>query len=166
MPAPLGKYGESKLLGEMYVRDLMKRFFLIRLSWVFGMGEFSFPLKVLQWASKKESLRVVDDQVASPSYTKHLSMAIFDLIRTEAFGLYHITNTGFCSRFEWASFILEKIGWAGKIEPAKSDEFNTPARRPAFSVLDNFPLKETIGYVLPSWQEATEVFLKEYELSQ
>jgi len=165
-PAPLGRYGESKLLGEMYVRDLMKRFFLIRLSWVFGMGEFSFPVKVLQWASGKKSLRVVDDQIASPSYTKHLSMAVFDLIKTEAYGVYHITNTGFCSRYEWASFILDHAGWDGKIEPAKSSEFNTPARRPAFSVLDNFPLKETIGYVLPSWQEATEVFLKEYELSQ
>lgn len=158
-PNPVSKYGESKLLGEMYVRDLMKRFFLIRLSWVFGSGEFSFPTKVLQWSSKNRKLRIVDDQTASPSYTGHLAKAVLDLIATEAFGLYHMTNSGHCSRFEWARYILEKAGWDGGLETAKSTEFDTPAKRPPFSVLDNFPLKETIGYVLPSWQEATEEFL-------
>ena len=158
-PDPISKYGESKLLGEMYVRDLMKRFFLIRLSWVFGSGEFSFPKKVLQWASKSRRLRIVDDQTASPAFTGDLSGAVFDLTRTGAYGLYHMTNSGHCSRHEWARFILEKTGWDGELEPAKSMEFDTPAKRPPFSVLDNFPLKETIGYELPSWQEATEEFL-------
>jgi len=159
-PNPISKYGESKLLGEMYVRDLMQRFFLIRLSWVFGSGAFSFPTKVLQWSSKNRKLRIVDDQIASPSYTVHLAKAVMDLIATEAFGLYHMTNTGRCSRYEWARFILEKSGWDGEVEPAKSMEFDTPAKRPPFSVLENFPLKETIGYELPSWQEATEEFLR------
>jgi dTDP-4-dehydrorhamnose reductase len=158
-PNPLSKYGESKLLGEMYVRDLMKRFFLIRLSWVFGGGEFSFPTKVLQWASKNRKLRIVDDQTASPAYVGNLSTAIVDLIRTGAYGLYHMTNSGQCSRYEWARFILEKTKWQGELEPAKSDEFKTAAKRPAFTVLENFPLKETIGYTLPAWQEATEEFL-------
>lgn len=158
-PNPLSKYGESKLLGEMYVRDLLKRFFLIRLSWVFGSGEFSFPTKVLQWSSKSRKLRIVDDQTASPSYTGHLAKAVLDLIATEAFGLYHMTNAGHCSRYEWARFIMEKTGWGGELEPAKSVEFDTPAKRPPFSILDNFPLQETVGYLLPTWQEATEEFL-------
>jgi len=158
-PNPISKYGESKLLGELYVRDLMQRFFLIRLSWVFGSGEFSFPTKVLQWASKNRKLRIVDDQTASPAYTRHLAKAVLDLIATGAFGLYHMTNTGHCSRFEWARFILEKTKWQGELEAAKSDEFKTAAKRPPFSVLDNFPLQETIGYPLPTWQEATEEFL-------
>ena len=158
-PRPLSKYGESKLLGEMYVRDLTQRFFLIRLSWVFGSGEFSFPTKVLQWASKNRKLRIVDDQTASPSYTSHLARAVLDLIATEAFGVYHMTNAGHCSRYEWARFILEHTGWEGELEPANSGEFDTPATRPPFSALDNFPLKETIGYLLPTWQEATEEFL-------
>jgi len=160
-PNPLSKYGESKLLGEMYVRDLIQRFFLIRLSWVFGAGEFSFPTKVMQWASKNRKLRIVDDQTASPAYTGHLAKAVVDLVATDAFGLYHMTNAGHCSRYEWARFILEKTGWDGELEPAKSDEFSTPARRPAYSVLENFPLKETVGYLLPTWQEATEEFLGE-----
>ncbi len=158
-PNPISRYGESKLLGEVYVRDLIQRFFLIRLSWVFGSGEFSFPTKVLQWSSKNRKLRIVDDQTASPSYAGHLAKAVLDLIATEAFGLYHMTNAGHCSRYEWARFILEKTGWDGELEPAKSMEFDTPAKRPPFSVLDNFPLKETIGYALPTWQEATEEFL-------
>ena len=158
-PNPISKYGESKLLGELYVRDLMQRFFLIRLSWVFGSGEFSFPTKVLQWASKNRKLRIVDDQTASPAYTRHLAKAVLDLIATGAFGLYHMTNTGHCSRYEWARFILEKTKWQGELEAAKSDEFKTAAKRPPFSVLDNFPLQETIGYPLPTWQEATEEFL-------
>ncbi len=158
-PSPATRYGESKLLGETYVRDLLDRFFLIRLSWVFGKGEFSFPTKVLEWASKNDRLRIVDDQVASPAYAAHLAGAVLDLIDTGAFGLYHMTNTGQCSRYEWAKFVLEKTGWKGELVPAKSEEFATAARRPPFSVLDNFPLKETIGYELPAWQEATEEFL-------
>jgi dTDP-4-dehydrorhamnose reductase len=158
-PNPLSKYGESKLLGEMYVRDLMKRFFLIRLSWVFGSGEFSFPTKVLQWAAKNSRLRIVDDQVASPAFVGNLSGAVLDLIGTGAYGLYHMTNSGSCSRYEWARFILDRKQWQGELEPAKTEEFRTAAKRPAFSVLENFPLKETIGYLLPSWQEATEEFL-------
>jgi dTDP-4-dehydrorhamnose reductase len=159
-PSPATRYGESKLLGEMYVRDLLERFFLIRLSWVFGKGEFSFPTKVLEWASKKRKLRIVDDQVAGPAYAAHLAGAVLDLINTGAFGLYHMTNTGQCSRYEWAKFVLEKTGWKGELVPAKSEEFNTAAKRPPFSVLDNFPLHETIGYALPTWQEATEEFLR------
>jgi dTDP-4-dehydrorhamnose reductase len=158
-PHPLSKYGESKLLGEMYVRDLMKRFFLIRLSWVFGSGDFSFPTKVLQWAAKNSKLRIVDDQVASPAFAGDLSGAVLDLIGTGAYGLYHMTNSGSCSRYEWARFILDRKHWHGELEPARTAEFNTAARRPPFSVLENFPLKETIGYLLPSWQEATEEFL-------
>jgi dTDP-4-dehydrorhamnose reductase len=159
-PNPISRYGESKLLGEMYARELTEKFFLVRLSWVFGGGEYSFPKKVLQWASKNTGLRIVDDQVASPAYAGHLAGAILSLIETGAFGLYHMTNAGHCSRYEWAKFVLEKTGWQGELTPAKSEEFKTAAKRPAFSVLENFPLEETIGFNLPSWQEATEEFLR------
>ncbi|CAK0754118.1 dTDP-4-dehydrorhamnose reductase [Gammaproteobacteria bacterium] len=159
-PAPENRYGESKLLGERYVRDLMERFFLVRLSWVFGKGEFSFPRKVLQWAAKSDKLRIVDDQVSSPAYAEHLAGAVLDLIGTGAFGLYHMTNKGHCTRYKWAEHILRKIGWQGELLPAKSAEFNTQAKRPPFSALENFPLEETLGYALPSWQEATEEFLR------
>lgn len=161
VPSPLNMYGQSKLLGEELLKDHGERYFLIRTSWVFGRGAFSFPLKILEWASKNRTLRVVDDQVASPTYASDLAEAALKLMATKNYGLYHITNSGFCSRFEWAEFILANIGWKGELLRAGSDEFSTPARRPAYSVLDNFPLSQTIGGLLPSWQDATGRFLKE-----
>ncbi len=160
-PNPVNKYGESKLLGEECVKEHLERFYLIRTSWVFGDGRFSFPRKVIEWASRNRRLRIVDDQVSVPTYSVDLAKAVVDLIERRIYGIYHITNSGFCSRYRWAKFILEEMKWGGDIEPASSEEFKTPARRPGFSVLNNFPLKETLGYLLPSWESATERFLKE-----
>lgn len=160
-PRPLNRYGESKLLGEDIVRDLCDSYFLIRTSWVFGPGKTNFPKKVLEWSKTKEELKIVTDQVSTPTYTGDLAKATFDLLKSDYFGLYHLTNSGYCSRFEWAEYILKEIGWRGTLLPADSDEFPTPARRPRFSVLDNFGTAETIGYTLPSWEDATSRFLGE-----
>ncbi|HON29265.1 MAG TPA: dTDP-4-dehydrorhamnose reductase, partial [Mesotoga infera] len=163
-PKPLSKYGQSKLYGEQLVSLFSNRCFVVRLSWVFGAGNTNFVKKILEWSRESEELKVVDDQISSPSYTGDLSGAIVDLLETGAYGSYHMTNTGYCSRYEWAKHILKLSGWNGKLIPVKSTEFNTPAERPKFSALDNFPLKETIGYELPHWREATERFLKELEV--
>ena len=163
-PSPLNKYGQSKLLGEQEVRHLTPYHYLIRVSWVFGIKgktEVNFIKKLISWANKYQELRIVTDQTSSPSYTPDLAKAVLDLIQTKRYGLYHLCNSGYCSRYEWAKFVLEKIGWQGNLLPAKSDDFPSPARRPVFSALDPFPLKEILGYLLPSWQEATERFLKE-----
>jgi dTDP-4-dehydrorhamnose reductase len=162
-PNPVSMYGKSKLLGEQFVRDLAERYYLIRVSWVFGRGNTNFAKKILEWSGEKRQLRVVDDQVASPTYTVDLAGATLDLLNSGRFGLYHITNSGYCSRYAWAAFILEKTGWSGELRPAKSGDFPTNARRPPFSVLDNFGTEETLGYSLPSWQDATNRFLKELE---
>lgn len=154
--SPINMYGRSKLLGEDLLRDHALRFYLIRTSWVFGSGDFSFLRKLLGWASGRDSLRMVEDQSASPTYCADLARASLDLMETGRLGLYHITNSGHCSKYEWARHILELSGWTGSLEPAKSAEFKTPAERPEFSVLDNFPLKEAIGYDLPHWRDATE----------
>jgi len=160
-PCPMSKYGESKLLGEKFVQDFSKNYYLIRLSSVFGNNpEVSFPLKVLSWSKKKEELKVVEDQVFSPSFTKDIVQATLDLINSKQYGLYHMTNSGYCSRYEWAKFILEKSKWQGKVLPCKSEDFNLKAKRPKFSVLDNFILERVINKKLPAWQEATERFLK------
>ena len=161
LPNPLSRYGESKLLGEQVVRDLSSRFFLIRTSWVFGAGNTNFVEKVLEWSRDKTELKVVDDQVSSPAYTVHLARATLDLIATGTYGLYHLTNAGSCSRYEWARYILEATGWNGTILPAKTAEFPAPARRPAYSVLDNIGSPEVLGYDLPGWEEATCAYLKE-----
>lgn len=159
--SPIGKYGESKLLGEQVVRDHAMWYYLIRTSWVFGTGNVNFPKKVMEWSRGKNELRVAEDQVASPTYTVDLARATLDLLDSGIFGMYHVTNAGSCSRYDWAAYVLKKIGWQGDLVRARSDEFRTPARRPPFSVLDNFGTEESLGYSLPSWQDATDRFLEE-----
>jgi len=163
-PSPISKYGESKVLGERNVQNIANRFFLLRLSWVFGKGNDNFITKTIKWSRNKNNLRIVIDQISSPSYTNDIVKATYNLIKTENYGLYHMTNSGYCSRYQWAEYILNKINWEGELLPALSHEFNTPAKRPFLSVLDSFGLEEVIGYKLPSWQDATDNFLKEVEL--
>mgnify|MGYP001193217014 CR=1 FL=1 len=163
-PNPINRYGKSKLLGEQYVRDLAHRYFLIRTSWVFRRGNSNFVKKVIEWSREKDELSVVTDQVASPTYTVDLAVATIDLLDTELFGLYHITNSGSCSRYALAEYILEKMKWKGKLTPAKSKDFNSPADRPLYSVLDPFGTPESINYNLPTWQDATDRFLREIEV--
>ena len=159
IPSPLNKYGESKLLGEKFA-EFAENYYIIRTSWVFGEGANSFPLKVLQWSKGKASLKIVDDQVSSPTYAKDLAKATLKLLETNNFGLYHITNSGYCSRYEWAKLILKESGWKGELLKGKSSDFPTPAKRPDFSVLDNFPVKQVLGEEIRSWEDATKEFLK------
>jgi dTDP-4-dehydrorhamnose reductase len=160
-PHPLNRYGESKLLGEQYVRDLSKRYYLIRVSWLFGAGKTNFIKKIIEWSKTGKELRIVDDQVSSPTYTLDLAKATLDLIDSEMYGLYHITNSGFCSRYDWAFHILALLKWQGTLLPASSQEFPTPAKRPRFSVLDNFGSHEILGYSLPDWKDSTTRFIRE-----
>ena len=158
-PNPINKYGESKALGEKESTLSHKRY-LIRVSWVFGTGNTNFAKKVINWSKNKEELRIVDDEISSPTYTKDLVKATMNLINLKAYGTYHITNTP-CSRYEWAEYILEKINWKGKLNKAKKEEFDLPAKRPDYAVLDNFGYKETTGQQMPDWKNATKRFLDE-----
>ncbi len=165
VPNPLSQYGKSKLLGEKFVQSLSTRFFLIRVSWVFGVGnETNFAKKVLNWASKNETLKIIDDQISSPTYVVDLARATLDLVKTGSYGLYHITSPESCSRYEWAEYILKLTEWKGNLLTAKSNEFKTAARRPKYSFMESFPLKETIGYNLVGWKEATERFIQELKI--
>jgi dTDP-4-dehydrorhamnose reductase len=157
-PDPINRYGESKVLGERFIMSIADKFYLIRTSWVFGDGE-NFAKKVIEWSKKNQVLRIVDDEISSPTYAPDLARATWELIKQRAYGLYHITNSGYCSRYEWAEFILNKIGWSGELKRAKQEDFNLPAKRPRFSVLDNFGLEETVGVKIPHWKTAVERFL-------
>ena len=157
-PNPINKYGESKVLGERFLKELNNKYYLVRTSWLFGDGEKNFLRKVLLWASSRQKIRVVDDEVSSPTCTSDLAKAVWDIIKIKAYGTYHITNSS-CSRYEWAELILKEINWQGVLERSKRQEFNLPAKRPDYTVLDNFGFKETTGYEMPSWQEATIRFI-------
>lgn len=161
-PNPINAYGKSKLLGEQYVQSLCRKYILARVSWVFGVkgkADSCFPKKLLKWAETKTELRVVDDQVSSPTYAPDLAEAVYTLLQERAWGLCHITNAGYCSRYEWAKTILHLAKWRGTILPAKSTEFSTPAERPVFSVLGTLP-KSGIGE-FPYWEDATARFISD-----
>lgn len=158
-PNPINKYGESKALGEKELL-LAKKRYLIRISWVFGTGNTNFARKVINWSKNKDELRIVDDEISSPTYTKDLVKATMNLINLKTYGTYHITNSS-CSRYEWAEYILEKINWKGKLHKAKKEDFDLPAKRPDYAVLDNFGYKEMTGEQMPDWKDATERFLEE-----
>lgn len=170
-PNPINKYGQSKLLGEQMVRDHTDKFYIIRLSWLFGAGGNNFPNKLLSLAENPPTiingqyiwLPCTKDEVACPTYTVDVSAATIDLINSGIFGTYHMTNIGSCSRYEWAIKILDYVNHKNRslITRVNRKHFDTKARRPAYSSMDNFPLDQTLGREMPTWQDATERFLKE-----
>ncbi len=156
-PNPINAYGKSKLLGEHYVQSLCRKYILARVSWVFGVkgkAESCFPKKVLKWAEAKTELRVVDDQVSSPTYAPDLAETVYALLQGRAWGLCHITNAGYCSRYEWAKEILQCKNWRGVINPTGSDDFPTNAKRPKCSVLSTLR-----SHYMPKWEEATRLMI-------
>jgi dTDP-4-dehydrorhamnose reductase len=166
-PNPGTVYGISKLAGEYYVRYMLKKYFLIRTCGLYGVagclgkGGGNFIETMLTLAKQKPVIRVVSDQIVSPTYTLDLARKIGQLIRTEHYGLYHIANKGSCSWYEFANKIFELSGIKVKLEKATTDEFKAKARRPAFSVLNNSSLRKIGLDDLRTWDKALEAYLEE-----
>lgn len=159
-PNPQGIYAKSKLAGEWYVQAILDKFFIVRTSWLFGQAGKNFVQTILQRAKKGKSLKVVCDQVGSPTYTKDLAKEIGRLIPTHRYGIYHITNQGSCSWYELAAKILELSGLQSELIPITTQELARPAPRPAYSVLANLCLELTIGSRMQRWEEALQEYLK------
>jgi dTDP-4-dehydrorhamnose reductase len=158
LPNPLSIYGRSKLQGEIYLRQILGHYLLIRTQWLYGKKGKNFVETILNQAQSKKELRVVNDQWGSPTFTKDLSQSVKELIERGAGGIYHIVNEGYCSWFEFAQKILELSGNKAALTPISSTELSRPAPRPSFSVLGTEKLRNDEGIALPAWQEA----LKEY----
>ncbi len=156
---PCNFYGKSKLDGENAVIENCEKFFIVRISWVFGENGKNFVKTMLRLSKEKESLTVVCDQVGSPTYTKDLSKLLCDMIETERYGIYHATNEGFCSWAEFASKIMELSGAETKIIPVTSSEYKTIATRPANSRLSKKSLDENGFKRLPHWEDALKRYL-------
>jgi len=156
--SPLGVYGDSKAKGEAAVQRLCSRFCIVRTSWLFGAQRSSFPEKILQAAISGLELRVVSDQVGSPTYTKDLALALQQLIKAEARGILNFTNAGTCSWFEFAEEILRQAGLKTPVHPITTAEAARLARRPAYSVLSPATLG-AYGITPRSWQEALGAYL-------
>ena len=161
IPNPLSKYGISKHEGEKMVLDTWRKSFVIRTSWLFGIGGNNFNKQVLNWSKTHDKLNIVDDQVSAPTYSMDLAEFSWKLIQTEKFGLYHITNDGIASKYDQAKYVLEKIGWKGTLGRAKTADFNLPAKRPAYSKLDSSKVEKLLGEKIPTWQSGIDRFLEE-----
>lgn len=160
IPNPLSIYSKAKLEGEKYSLGYDKSF-VIRTSWVFGMGNNNFCKQVINWSKGKDKLRIVDDQISSPTYSKDLAEYSWELIQTGKYGLYHLSNEGEASKFEQAKYILKKIGWTSVLERAKTEEFPLPAKRAKYSKLDSSKIEKIIDRKIPHWKTGIDRFLEE-----
>jgi len=159
--SPCNVYGRSKLLGEDSVRAINRRNFIVRISWVFGKNGKNFVKTMLNLANTHKKLRVVADQVGSPTYTKDLAPLLVDMVHTDKFGTYHATNEGFCS---WAEFAAEIFKLAKKdveVEMIRTEDYPTPAKRPFNSRLSKKSLDAAGFSRLPDWQDALKRYLIE-----
>lgn len=175
-PWPLNQYGLGKLAGEEAVKNVGDAFLIFRTSWVYSLRGNSFISKVLAWSRKENVLRIVADQTGSPTWARMLAEVVAILLGRgcqdpisyirETKGLYHLAGTGQATRFEWAQEILKldpniEQQIAHSIEPARSDEFPTPAVRPAFSALDCSFFRTAFGLHLPTWQASLTLAMSE-----
>ena len=160
VPSPANPYAYSKWVGEQAVRQSAQRHYVVRTSWLFAHGGRNFVQSILGAAANGKALRVVTDEVANPTYTNDLAEAISALIATGRYGTYHLVNTGFCSRYEFARAVLDCAGYASlPVQPITSREWPRPSTPPPYSPLINSagPLA---GVTLRPWQEALTAFLE------
>jgi dTDP-4-dehydrorhamnose reductase len=154
-PNPLSIYGKSKLAGEILAGRILNRFFIVRTAWLYGLNGNNFVKSILKQAKEKDTLTVVNDQWGTPTYTKDLAEVICRLIYTDGYGIYHATNNGQCTWYDFAKKILEYSGMEHvNVLPITTDELDRPAKRPRYSVLRNFMLELTIGDSMRPWEEA------------
>ena len=157
---PLNIYGTSKAAGEKAVQEQAGDWLIARTSWLFGATRTTFPEQILLAADSQPELKVVADQIGSPTYTRDLATAIRELVRADARGILNLTNSGSCSRFEFAKETLRKAGRSTPVSPITSAEAGRPARRPAYSVLSPKALAR-YGITMRSWQTALAAYLVE-----
>jgi dTDP-4-dehydrorhamnose reductase len=159
-PKPLNQYGRSKLAGETAVLQVLDRSLILRLSWVFGTGKQNFIHKFLERARNGAHLQATCDEFSVPTYTETVVDVTLKALEQGATGLYHLTNSGFCSRYEWAKDILKEMGIRTFIRPVPMSSFNLPAQRPGFSAMSNGTITDLMGMDIPSWEEAVATFLR------
>ena len=157
--APLNVYGQTKYEGELAIEELLDRYYIIRIAWVFGAAGKNFIKTMLRLGKEKGAVSVVDDQVGSPTYTYDLARLLVDMVQTEHYGRYHATNEGECSWYEFACQIFRQAGLKVQVTPVSSEAFAARAKRPANSRMSKEKLTEK-GFVrLPDWQDALKRFL-------
>ena len=161
--APLNVYGDSKLKGELAVAETLEKYFIVRIAWVFGKNGNNFIKTMLNVGKKYDTLRVVNDQIGTPTYTLDLARLLVDMIETDKYGYYHATNEGgFISWYDFACEIFKQAGYSTKVVPVTTAEYGlSKAKRPFNSRLDKAKLVENGFKPLPTWQDALQRYLQE-----
>lgn len=160
---PLNVYGQTKLGGELAVANLLEKYFIVRIAWVFGVNGNNFIKTMLNVGKKYDELTVVNDQIGTPTYTFDLARLLIDMIETEKYGYYHATNEGgYISWYDFACEIFKQAGYNTKVKPVTTEEYGlSKAKRPFNSRLDKSKLIENGFKPLPTWQDALSRYLKE-----
>lgn len=163
--APLNVYGKSKLYGELAVKELLRKYFIVRIAWVFGLNGNNFVKTMLKVGKTHDTLRVVNDQIGTPTYTADLARLLVDMLETEKYGTYHATNEGgYISWYDFAREIFGQAGYSTKVIPVTTEEYGlSKARRPFNSRLDKSKLKEQGFQPLPDWRDGVRRYLEELE---
>ncbi|PLR90794.1 dTDP-4-dehydrorhamnose reductase [Bacillus sp. T33-2] len=158
---PLGVYGKTKLAGEELLEKHLEQFFIIRTAWVFGVNGNNFVKTMLRLGQERGEVGVVHDQVGSPTYTVDLARFMIELMETDKFGIYHASNEGVCSWYEFAVEIFKQAGMEVKVNPLTTEQFPRPAARPKYSVLSKKKISEQGFTPLRDWKEALSAYLIE-----
>lgn len=165
-PNPLNVYGQTKYEGEQEVKTRCNKYFIVRISWVFGINGNNFIKTMLRLGKEKGAVKVVDDQIGSPTYTFDLAILLVDMIESEAYGEYHATNEGICSWYEFAKEIFRAAGMDDvTVTPVATGEFPAKAKRPKNSRMSKEKLVKNGFNKLPTWQDAVRRYLEELEES-
>lgn len=157
---PLSVYGKTKYLGEVYIRDILSKFYIVRTAWLYGFHGPNFVTTMLNLAKTKDNISVVNDQIGSPTYTLDLAKAIAELIKKPAYGIYHITNSGSCSWYEYAKEIFKIAGIDIEVKPVSTEEYPQPAPRPKYSVLENYNWKIEGFKEIRDYKDALRSYMK------
>ncbi|MDP4090335.1 MAG: dTDP-4-dehydrorhamnose reductase [Bacillota bacterium] len=160
LPSPQSVYGKTKNMGENYVREFSSRYFIVRPSWVYGYHGKNFVYTVMKTANEKGTLKVVNDQIGTPTNAEDLVHHILKLIVTDDYGIYHCAGKGECSWYEFAGKIVQLAGIPCTITPCTSEEYPSPTKRPAYSSLDNMMLRCTVGDEMRNWEDALKNFIE------
>ena len=159
--SPNNTYGLTKYQGEEEVRNILDKYFIIRISWVFGINGNNFINTMVKLGETRSELNVVADQIGSPTYTHDLAPLICDMIETEKYGIYHATNEGYCSWADFAEYIFSVTGQKVIVHHIKSEEYPTKASRPKNSRLSKAGLDKAGFKRLPEWKDAVKRYIKE-----
>lgn len=156
---PKSVYGRTKYEGELAVQELLEKYFIVRIAWVFGINGKNFVKTMLNLSRTHDTIRVVNDQFGSPTYTYDLARLLVDMALTEKYGIYHATNEGVCSWYDFACAIFREAGVRVNVLPVSTEEYGAKASRPANSRMSKDKLSENGFERLPSWQDALKRYV-------